>query len=69
MDKENRNELDTLLRKIEEKAGPGEYLYRGEPEHYQEAPYHGKVSSNLYSVFLADEEFDVEAEYFDIENI
>ena len=52
--------VNGILRKIEEKADTGEYLYRGEPEHYQEDPYYGKVSSNLYRVFLVDEEFDVE---------
>ena len=64
MDKENQNEpntVDEILRKIEKKADTGEYLHRGEPEHYQEAPYYGKVSSNLYRVCLEDEEFDVEA--------
>ena len=41
MDKEKPNEpstVDDILRKIEEKANTGEYLYRGEPEHYQEDP-------------------------------
>ena len=70
MDKENQNEpstIDGILRKIEEKANTGEYLYRGEPEHYQEDPYYGKVSSKLYRDFLEREGFDVEAEHFDIE--
>ena len=70
MDKENQNELSTvdgILRAIEEKVGTGEYLYRGEPEHYQESPYYGKVSSKLYRGFLEREDFDVEAEHFDIE--
>ena len=72
MDGENPNEpstVDEILRKIEEKADTGEYLYRGEPEHYQEDPYYGKVSSNLYRVFLELEDFDVEAEQFDIEDV
>ena len=72
MDKENQNEPSTvgdILRKIEEKADTGEYLYRGEPEHYQEDPYYGKVSSNLYRVFLELEDFDVEAGQFDIEDV
>ena len=72
MDKENQNEpstVDEILRKIEEKADTGEYLYRGEPEHYQEDPYYGKVSSNLYRVFLEHEAFDVEAAQFDIEAV
>ena len=72
MNKENQNEpstVDGILRKIEEKADTGEYFYRGEPEHYQEDPYYGKVSSNLYRVFLELEDFDVEAERFDIEDV
>ena len=72
MDKEKPNEpstVDGILRKIEEKADTGEYLYRGEPEHYQEDPYYGKVSSNLYRVFLEHEAFDVEAARFNIEAV
>ena len=72
MDKVNQNEqntVDGILRKIEAKADTGEYLYRGEPERYEEEPYLGKVSSNLYRVFLEDEEFDVKDEQFDIEVI
>ncbi|MXV84599.1 FRG domain-containing protein [Candidatus Poribacteria bacterium] len=72
MDRGNQNEpstIDEILREIEKKADTGEYLYRGEPEHYQEDPYYGKVSSNFYRVFLEDEEFDVETEHFDIESI
>ncbi len=70
MDKENQNEpstIDDILRKIEQKAGTGEYLYRGEPEHYQEDPYYGKGSSKLYRDFLERKGFDVEGEHFDIE--
>ena len=70
MDKERPNEpstVDEILRKIEQKAYIGEYLYRGEPEHYPEDPYYGKVSSKLYRDFLEREDFDVEAEHFDIE--
>lgn len=61
--------VDGILKKLKEKAETGEYLYRGEPEHYQEKPYFGKVSSNLYRVFLEDEEIDVEDDQFDIEVI
>ena len=61
--------VNGILRKIEEKADTGKYLYRGEPEHYQEDPYYGKISSNLYRAFLEDEEFDVEDEQFDIEMV
>ena len=70
MDKEKPDEpstVDDILRKIEEKADTGEYLYRGEPEHYEKEPYLGKVSSNFYREFLKDDDFDVEAEHFDIE--
>ena len=71
MGKANQNEPSTvegILRKIEEKSDTGEYLYRGEPEHYQEHPYYGKISSNLYRVFLEHEAFDVEAD-LDIEAV
>lgn len=70
MDRGNQNEpntVDEILREIEKKTDTGEYLYRGEPEHYQGAPYYGKVSSNFYRVFLKDKDFDVSTEYFDIE--
>ena len=70
MDKEYQNEpstVDEILRKIEQKADTGEYLYRGEPERHEEEPYFGKVSSNFYREFLKDDDFDVSAEYFDIE--
>ncbi len=59
--------VNGILKKIEEKADTGEYLYRGEPEHYEEKPYYGKVSSKLYRYFLKREGFDVEAEHFDVE--
>ena len=64
MEKENQNEpntVDEILRKIEEKAVPGEYIYRGESKHFE------TVSSNLYRVFFERADFDVEAEHFDIE--
>ena len=70
MSKANQNKpnlVGDILRKIEEKADTGEYIYRGEPEHYRRKPYYGKVSSNLYRVFLEDKEFNVETEHFDIE--
>ena len=64
MDKENQNDpstVDDILRKIEEKADTGEYLYRGESKHFE------TVSSNLYRVFLKHEDFDVTSEHFDVE--
>ena len=45
------NELNRVLEKIQEiveKSADGDYIYRGEPECYKEAPYYGKVSSTLY---------------------
>ncbi|MDE0011039.1 MAG: FRG domain-containing protein [Candidatus Poribacteria bacterium] len=64
MDRENQNEpnrVDEILRKIEDKADPSEYIYRGESKHFE------TVSSNLYRVFLEHKDFDVEAEQLDIE--
>ena len=58
-----------ILRIIKEKADTGEYLYRGEPEHFQDDPYCGQVSSNFYRIFLDDRNFDVETEHFDIEEL
>ena len=37
-----------ILREIEDCAANADYLYRGEPEHYNESPFFGKISSNLY---------------------
>lgn len=51
--------VEGLLRKIEAKSREDDYLFRGEPAHYQESPYHGKVSSNLYRVFLEPDGSDV----------
>ena len=64
MDREDQNEpstVDEILRKIEEKADTGEYIYRGESKHFE------TVSSNLYRVFLEHEDFNVAAEHFDVE--
>ena len=61
------NDLDTLFEKIQEiaaKSASGDCIYRGEPEHYQEEPYGGKVSSNLWRQFkkeMGEELFDVQA--------
>lgn len=52
-----QNVLNRVLEKIQEiveKSADGDYIYRGEPEQYQEHPYHGKVSSNLYRALLTD---------------
>lgn len=48
---DSKNELNRVLEKIQEiveKSADGDYIYRGEPECYTEAPYYGKVSSTLY---------------------
>ena len=44
------------IQKIAEKSADGDYIYRGEPEHYK------KVSSSLYRKYS-----DIDAEHFDIE--
>ena len=54
---DSQNELSKVLEKIQEiveKSADGDYIYRGEPECYREAPYYGKVSSNLYRALLFD---------------
>ena len=61
------NDLDTVFEKIQEIAArstSGDYIYRGEPEHYQEEPFCGKVSSNLWRQFkkeMGEGPFDVQA--------
>ncbi len=49
--------VEGLVNKIKRESADGNYIYRGEPEHYK------KVSSNLYR------EYDIEAEHFHIEEI
>ena len=48
--------LSKITREIVEKSANGNYIYRGEPEHYEEEPYFGKVSSALYR--LVPQEYD-----------
>ena len=51
------------ISKIEEKSADGDYIFRGEPEHFEEHPYCGKVSSGLWGQFkekIEDEEFDID---------
>ena len=48
---EPQDDLSMVFRKIQEivaKSADGDYIYRGEPEHYKQPPYCGKVSSNLW---------------------
>ncbi|RKU31279.1 hypothetical protein C6497_01965 [Candidatus Poribacteria bacterium] len=61
--------VDGILKKLKEKADIGGYLYRGEPEHYMDHPFYGKVSSNLFRVFLCDKRIDVDEERFNIEEV
>ena len=64
---DSQNELDRVLNKIQEivkKSADEDYIYRGEPEHYQESPYYGKVSSTLYrhlkTVWIMGFDLDIE---------
>ncbi len=53
---DSQNKLNRVLEKIQEiveKSSDGDYIYRGEPECYKEAPYYGKVSSTLYRHYKA----------------
>ena len=55
------DQLSRVLEKIQEiaeKSADGDYIYRGEPEHYE------KVSSSLYRKYS-----DIDTEHFDIEII
>ena len=58
MNTPNPSDLDEVLAKINEivkESATGDYIYRGEPEHYD------KVSSSLYRQYL-----DIEAKNFDV---
>ena len=58
--------IDEVLKKINEIAkasATGDYIYRGEPAYYEEAPYNGRVTSGLYRQYL---ENNIEAEHFDV---
>lgn len=61
--------VEGILQHIEAKSRGDDYLFRGEPAHYEEHPYYGKVSSNLYRVFLEREGFDVVQAQFDIAEV
>ena len=49
-------DIRALLQETEEKSSDDDYIYRGEPEHYEE------VSSSLYRQYR-----DIDVEHFDIE--
>ena len=62
-----QNDLSKVREKIseiEEKSADGEYIYRGESEHYKDPPYCGRVSSNLWRELDA-----VKAKYSDIKEV
>ncbi|RKU21060.1 hypothetical protein C6499_22850 [Candidatus Poribacteria bacterium] len=57
-------DIDEVLKKINEiakESATGDYIYRGEPAHHQEAPYNGRVTSGLYRQYIG-----IEAERFDV---
>ena len=56
------SDIRDIIRKIEEKSASGDYIYRGEPEHHDEFPYYGKISSSLYRQYAR-----IEADEFGIE--
>ena len=57
-------DIDEVLKKINEiakESDTGDYIYRGEPAHHEEAPHNGRVTSGLYREYI-----DIEAENFDV---
>ena len=60
------NDLNTVFEKIQEiaeESSSADYIYRGEPEHFQEAPFRGRVSSNLWRQFkkeMGEQPFDIQ---------
>ena len=63
---ESSSDLNAVFEKIQEIAEKSigtDYIYRGEPEHFQEAPFRGRVSSNLWRQFkkeMGEQPFDVQ---------
>lgn len=53
--------VQDIIHEIEEKSKGGGYIYRGERKRYNEPPYYGKVSSNLWR------EYGIEEGHFNIE--
>lgn len=66
-DLESTNSLTDIFEKLQEiavESVDGDFIFRGESEHFEEKPYHGKVSSSLWRKCrneIGSEEFDVEA--------
>ena len=65
-DSEAQKSLSEVFEKIQEIAANsayGDFIYRGEPEHFEGEPYYGKVSSSLWRKCrkeIGSEEFEVE---------
>ena len=58
-------DIDEVLKKINEiarESATGNYIYRGEPAHYKDPPYYGRVTSGLYRQYI----IDIEAEHFNV---
>ena len=58
---DNQPSVQDIIRTIEQKSEGDSYIYRGEPERHEGAPYHGKVSSSLWR------KYQIEEGYFDVE--
>ncbi len=57
------NRILDIIGRIAEATADGDFIYRGEPEHYKEDPYYEKVSSSLWRDCRKEigiEEFDIE---------
>ncbi|MDE0088606.1 MAG: FRG domain-containing protein [Candidatus Poribacteria bacterium] len=67
MARSSPNSLNEVFEKIQEiaaKSKDSDFIYRGEPEHFVEEPYHEKVSSSLWRECrkeIGKEEFNIEA--------
>ena len=48
-------EVTALIEEIVRKSLDGNYLFRGEPEHYDDDKFKGRVSSNLYRQYIKSE--------------
>ncbi|MDE0484524.1 MAG: tetratricopeptide repeat protein [Candidatus Poribacteria bacterium] len=69
---DSQNDLSRVLEKIQEIveiSADGDYIFRGEPECYEQAPYYGKVSSNLYRALLFDSITTKDAEEYYVKTI
>lgn len=57
------NKILEIIGRIAKATADGDFIYRGEPEHYKEDPYYEKVSSSLWRDCrkeIGTEEFDIE---------